>query len=598
MTTAPTAQLKWTAHPVADELVPALSESELDAWLAQPGGDAAVLEYWDARERMIRESDEDPLRYGFELPFWKDVRTILENRDELYALGGNGPGKTEIGGKIVAETLCYNSNKRVLCVATNENSSKQLQQPAVYKYLPRALKSRNELTSPQRRERVAKVKYTPAGGFTEATFVLPNRSQCWFKTVRQYLDDPNSFEGPEYDLVWLDEPAPLKLLATLRYRVHKRAGKIFVTFTAIHGFDAVCNEVLTGAKLVKSLPMNWRWRTKNLTAENAENAKAVDGFADPELKIPVLDPGEVQVKGCPKGHMPYRMQPLNARQSVIFLWTHWNVFLPKSKQQKGAPAVFDAARNDNKGKVRTRLFGWADKLSGTAFPLFSPAVHVIKPGKIPTEGTDYRGGDPATARSMFILWARVDEQGRAFVFDESPRYEEGEWVGSDGEIGDGQRIYAGLGTVWYKQHIRQREIEHGQEAIAAYGDPRGFATQAASAEGNTSLFNLFQQQNTGEHGAPMDWRPAMVRQTINLDLENVNDLLAYDPDKPVTIENEPRLYISERCQNLIRCMLNWSLDQARTSPWKDPVDTLRYLFGQPLYYVDPEIPEVVGGRGW
>jgi hypothetical protein len=587
-----TARLKWTAHPIVDELIPPLSEEQLKAWVRKPGGFDAALEYWKRHESMIREAEEDPLRRGFELPFWYDFRELLARRDELYALGGNGPGKTEIGGKLAVESLVEARGRRVLCVALNENSSKQLQQAAVYKYLPASCRQVNERLGPRRRDTIKNITYSQKNGFTEGTFVLPNRAQCWFKTVEQYERDVTSFEGPEYDLVWIDEPAPAPLLETLRYRVGKRRGKILFTFTAVNGFDANCAMVLTGARLLKSLPMNWVWDLKS--------GKERVGRSDPAVRLPELSMTEPQVKGVPAGHMPYMMQPLDPRQGVIFLWTHWNVFLPRSQDNAQVPALFDKCKGKTKQTVRTRLFGWAEKITGCQFPQFSSDVHVVPPGKVPLpgEGTDYMAVDPQTARSYFALWVRVDALGRKFVYDESPRLEEGAWVDDNETRGDGQRIFAGRGVNFYKEHIRAREREHGQEAHRRKGDPRAFATESAAKEGGQNLFELFLNEDSGPDRAPMYFEPAKVRQTILLDLEKVNAELAYDEDKPISIENEPKLYISERCQNLIRAMFNWSPDQGSDSPWKDPVDALRYLFDEPLYFVDPNVPEVVGGRGW
>jgi hypothetical protein len=296
--------------------------------------------------------------------------------------------------------------------------------------------------------------------------------------------------------------------------------------------------------------------------------------------------------------MPYMMQPLNPAQGVIFLWTQWNSFLPRSTENRFVPKLFETCRGRSKQTVRTRLFGWAEKISGCQFPQFNPNVHVIPESKVPKEGTDYQAADPQTARSYFMLWVRVDEHGRKFVFDESPSMSEGAWVDDDGGKGDGQRVFAGRGIDFYKEHIRGREKQHGREATRRKGDPRAFATEAAAREGGQSLFELFMNDGGQEETAPMYFEPAKVRHTILLDLEKVNAELAYDERKPISVVNEPHLYVSERCQNLIRAMLNWSPDQGKDSPWKDPVDTLRYLFDEPLYYVDPKVPTVVGGRGW
>ena len=592
----PPPAIPWTEHPIVGQLAPPLPEEEIRRTLTKPNGYEMVLQYWEERERWIKQAEEDPLQSGFELPFWQDLRDLLARKDHLYALGGNGPGKTEIGGKLAVEMMCREKSRKILCVATNENSSRQLQQPAVYKYLPATLRNQNERPGPQRRDHITKIRYSPAGGFTEGTFVLPNRSQCWFKTVRQYMDDPTSFEGPEYDLVWIDEPAPLKMLQTLAFRVAKRAGKVFFTFTAVHGYDAVCNETLTGARLVKSLPMNFQWDLRG-------DPKRPEGKPDPDIKIPELRPDEIQVKGCPPGHMPYIMQPLNPAHGVIFLWTHWNLFTKRSPSNPKVPKLLEEAAGKAPQVVRMRLFGWTDKVSGSPFPKLDPLLHIVPAEKIPptSAGTDFMSADPATARSYFLLWVRVDANGTKWIFDESPRVTEGEWVSSDGEKGEGASVFAGRGINWYKAHIRRRELEHGQAAIRRKGDPRAFATEAQNKDGAESLFDLFNKDGdkADEYTRAMYFEPAKVRARVDLDLEKVNDEIGcYDETQPIWAENQPRLFISDRCQNLIRAMFNWSLEQPSDSPWKDPVDALRYLFDEPLYYVNPNVPEVVGGRGW
>ncbi len=155
------------------------------------------------------------------------------------------------------------------------------------------------------------------------------------------------------------------------------------------------------------------------------------------------------------------------------------------------------------------------------------------------------------------------------------------------------------------EHIRGREALHGRTPVRRKGDPRAFATEAAAKEGGKSLFELFMEGEPGEGdlpkplpAGPMFFEPAKVRATILLDLEKVNDMLSYDPDQDISVMNEPKLYVTENCQNLIRAIFNWSPDQGSTSPWKDPIDTLRYLFDQPLHYADPAVAEISGGQGW
>ena len=606
--------LVWTAHPVIDVIeggrYRALSDAEIQGLLAAGTPAEAVEAYWQEREARIRRSVDDPLRHGFELPWWAEVRALLARKAEVYALGGNNPGKTEIGGKLAVEALLAKPGAKVLCVTLHDDYSK-LQMASVYKYLPASARGQNERAGPRKRDVVKNVTYSQKSGFTEGTFVLPNRAQCWFKTVEQYLRNPTGFEGPQYDFVWLDEPVPKGLLGTLKYRAGKLDGKIFHTFTAVNGYDATCAEVLTGAKLLKSLPMNWRWALEQSGMRNAECGNQ-QGFSDAKLKIPELSLDEVQVKDLPAGHMPYLMQPLDFTQGVIFLWTHWNPFQPASKLDANLPAISDKVRGKGKRNARMRLFGWAEKLSGCQFPTFNPNVHVIEHAKIAEmlkgkKLTGYLAGDPATARSYFLLWLGVDRLGRMFIYDESPQVAEGEWVTVDGEIGDGARLYGGKGVSFYKQYIRAREREHGMAALRRFGDPRAFATEAAAAGGGRSLFELFNDEE-GEKAetdelAAMYWEPAKVMRSLAAEaacgsLDKINDAFSYDTEKPISVENEPKLYISDRCENLIRALLNWDPAQGEKSPYKDPVDVLRYLFGEQPYYSDPDIPEVVGGRGW
>ena len=605
--TRPSEGLVWTAHPMVDFVEDgrwrALTDDEIARLLAEGHREIEIEMYWRERERRIALALSDPLNKGFELGHWKEVREFLARKNEVFALGGNGSAKTELGAKLVVECLCSARDKRVLCIARDDTSSKQIQQASVYRYLPESLRRLNESPRPKRRNAVDKTAHTEANGFSDGILVLPTRSKALFKTAAQFEQSEGgkvSFEGMDFDFYWPDEPIPPALMRTLQRRSGKRNGKIFSTFTALFGHDATCAQILDGARVLKSLPMNWRWRPDG------------SGFADPDLKIPMLSLDEVQVKGLPAGHMPFIVQPLNQSQIVIFMWTHWNVFLPQSNEYPGWPVPFEKCLGQGKSTVRTVLFGWSEKITGTQIPNFIPKYYpeghiiphsdvekLLKEGKL----TTYMADDPHTARSHFTQWKGVsapgiDDRAIEYIIDESPRVSEGEWATADGQIGDGQRVFAECGIDFYKKHFREREREHGQEPVRRKGDPRAFATEQASADGGTTYFELFQREaeNGDKDLDPMYFEPAKVRRTILADMEKIKDALAFDPNKPVDAKNHPHLLISDRCQNTIRSWINW--DGKDTSPWKDAVDTSRYNFDEPAFFIDPEQPEVVGGRGW
>ena len=609
--------LAWTPHPMVDYAdggeYRALTDFEIAEMFRGGCSEEDIDEHWRRREERIAKSVSDPLAYGFEPPHWRDVRALLARKDEVYCMGGNGSAKTEIGAKLVVEKLLEAGGMNVLCVARDDTSSKIVQQRAVYKFLPAAIRAVNERGGPKRREVFKKITYSDSNGFANGILVTPTRSTCLFKTVAQFEQSEGgkvSFEGMDFDFYWLDEPPTIDLLRMIQRRAGKRNAKIFLGATMLYGYDAICAEILDGAKITRSLPMNWQWNLGTWSAERGmEQPK---GYADPRIKIPELKMDDVQVSGLPPGHMPYVVQPMNISQGVIFMWTHWNLFLPSSRENPAVPGYFDKCVRKSKATVRTWLFGWAEKLTGCQFPNFRANVHIVPQEKIDEmlkakKLTIYMACDPATARSYFLLWLGIDRMGRMFIFDESPRPEEGEWVSDDGSKGDGTRAYAGRGVNFYKGYIRLREKEYGAAAVRRFGDPRAFATQAAALDGGHSLLELFADVDANDPDnpatAPMPFEPAKVLRSLLAEalsgsLDKVNDAMSYDADKPITIENEPKLYIGERCKNLIKSMLHWDPTQGEKSPYKDPIDVLRYLFGETLYYVDPDVPEICGGSGW
>ena len=60
----------------------------------------------------------------------------------------------------------------------------------------------------------------------------------------------------------------------------------------------------------------------------------------------------------------------------------------------------------------------------------------------------------------------------------------------------------------------------------------------------------------------------------------VNSLLDYDENDQGEIVNPPRLYISERCKNLIFAVEYWTGADGQKGATKDPVDCLAYAVGK------------------
>jgi hypothetical protein len=302
------------------------------------------------------------------------------------------------------------------------------------------------------------------------------------------------------------------------------------------------------------------------------------------------------------------------------------------------PAMFDACVGQPRWKVLVMLFGWIERIGQLALGNFNPEVHVLRGEareKLDTairegKATVYFGDDPETQRSHACLWLAVFENGTKYLFDESPRSTEGDWVNVNAERGEGQYVYARTGANWYKRYLRDRErdwnvAEMGRERlrraplpagdqtreriVQRRGDPRGFATEESTSTGTRSLFDLFLEDHTTEHPDcfPMVFLPAKIRRASSLDIDNLINLFSYDEDRAqreggLTAENTPKLFVSERCENFIRCALNYTLTDLgkadEDNPYRDFIDTARYLFAMDTPHVNPEVAADHGGGAW
>jgi phage terminase large subunit-like protein len=512
--------LELTPHPVMVQ--PSPEEVRL---LVEKHGSDAVAQLLQLREDKILAEKMDPYRHGYEPQHWKDVDTLLKSKNEVLVLGGNRAGKTEWAAKRVIQTLVNKPDARVWCLHTTNSSSIQMQQNVLWKYMPPELKN-------ARKTKITNIAYSQKNGFSDNTFILPNRSQCFFMN---YAQDKKVIEGGEVDLIWCDELVPLDWVETLRYRAITRRGKLIVTFTPVLGYSQVVKDYVAGCRFKKTLPAS------------------------------LMDKDKIHVGGCPKGHMPYMAESMNSNCGVIWFHSQLNPYNP-----------FDQLAATLEGKtsneVKIRAYGWAENTAGSQFPSFTDQ-NIVEQDKIPKEGTNFMCVDPAGARNWFMIWLRVAKDGNMYVYREWPDVSNGEWAlpseKADGKMGSGQKNGAGRGLDDYKQLIKDLEVD---EVIAErYIDPRAGATQAVSAEGGTSLIELLDQG-----AVPMYFAPAAglhIEQGVAI----INDLLFYNSNEPISPINQPKLFVSDECRNLIYSMREWTNQDGEKGACKDPIDCLRYI---------------------
>lgn len=515
-----------TPHPV----MTAPSEDDLRALIAEKGIDY-VTHWMRLREEAIIREQRDPYRNGYEPKHWKEADKLLLKHRELLINGGNRAGKTEYAAKRCVQALVANKGVRVWCLHTTSMSSIQMQQNVIFKYLPPEWQR-------LRKTKITNISYTQKNGFSENTFVLPNGSQCFFLN---YSQDRKVIEGGELDMIWCDELVPLDWIETLRYRLVTRNGLFLLTFTPVTGFTPAVKEFISGCRFQLALKSE-------------------------------LLPDTINVPGLPKGTMPYTALCHGQKRGAI-IWFH-SALNPYSDWNNMKAALAGRGAYE----IKIRAYGWADALQGSQFPLFSDA-NVVPPERIPKDGTNYLVVDPAGSRNWFMLWLRVDENGRRWIYREWPDMSVGEWAlpgdKPDGKMGIGQRNGAGRGISGYRELIR--EMEGKEVMFARYIDPRAGGTKAATQDGGTSLVELLATDNDSEAGDPgMHFEPAAGR-GIDEGVGIINDWLAWNPNEPRSAENEPKLFVSRECQNLIYSLKEWTGADGDKGATKDPIDCLRYL---------------------
>ena len=146
----------------------------------------------------------------------------------------------------------------------------------------------------------------------------------------------------------------------------------------------------------------------------------------------------------------------------------------------------------------------------------------------------------------------------------------GEWAVAgkkiDGDPEPAQQPF-GWSFMRYKQEIEK--LEEGEEITCRIMDSRFGASPTPTKSGVTTLID--EMGDIGLHFEPS------VGARIDEGVSMINDLLDYDQDREVGIDNSPRLFIHEDCKNLRFALATWTGNDGKHGATKDFIDTLRYF---------------------
>lgn len=533
------------------------------------------------REEMIELERDDPFRHGFYLDCWRDADEELKGQLLLALFGGNGSAKTWYMCRKGLETLLENPGSKVLWLHEAEKPSILVHQAFVWHYMPKELKAAAANT---KRTMVTKIRYTIATGFSDGKFVLPNGSIGVFGAYKQDIAD---YEGTGWKLICADENLPLGWLKTLMFRLPRCQGKMLWGFTPIKGITPAVKHVVAGAQTIQSIA------------------------ADPEL----LAPDKVHVPDCPAGHMPYIQKAVWPDTKIIY-------FQPSKNPFAGYEDFKKLLMGRPKAEIEQRCYGYARNTVGSCFPKFG-AVHVLTRERVKKflsgRVTRRHYADPAGARNMFQIWTATDPDGRKLVYREWPDVPSfGEWAVTsedgrrwDGDVGPAQPSL-GYGVIDYKRIILEAEGHKrtegtwdlcGEELFERRFDPRsGQAGAMTEEQGGVSLMDMFlEDQYDGDGklvGPSMQFEQAPGL-SEDQGIMRINDLLAWRDDQPLcALLNEPKLYVSEDCLNLIWAMQTYTRHDGEKAACKDPIDCLRYFVTDDSDFVDAGNMQARGGGSY
>ena len=552
-----------TPHPVVPEILVEGRAPDGRIVLVHEGrrvaaSEAQFLAIHKEREEQIARMAEDPWRYGWVNPAWARADAAFASLreqfpkgvTELLILGGNRSGKSRYFARRAMQHLVNTPGAKVWCLQSTEAASIQNQQPYLWEYLPAEWKP--AASGKLKKGAVANITYSQKGGFTENSFVLPNGSQCWFKF---YSMEVTSIEGAELNFCWADELVTPDWLEALRFRLLTRDGELGIGFTPIEGYTSTVKEYLDGAK----------------TLEESEAAL-----------LPLFKNGERTGFEM----VPRVQQCVREKARVVYFHTADNPF--------GNPeAMATELRGSSRERVLMRAYGVPTRHRMSMFPKFRDAVHVVPPGKVSKEGTVFHFVDPGEGKTWAMLWVRFTPDGRAWIYREWPCQDEyiegvgypGAWAEPDGKLQDGrpgpaQKACAGFGFEDYKRIIEAAEKADGVTVSERWMDSRYGNTPTMTHEGVQTLI----EQCSDRIG--LDFL-ATSGQAISEGVAVINDWLSYNEEKPVDALNSPRLYINERCQNLIFSLKTWTGADGKRSGSKDFIDILRYIVLSGVGYEDP-----------
>jgi hypothetical protein len=276
--------------------------------------------------------------------------------------------------------------------------------------------------------------------------------------------------------------------------------------------------------------------------------------------------------------VPFVQHSANRNSGIIYFHSKDNPF-----------GGYERIAQDLKGRaeeeILTRAYGIPTKSASTRFPMFSREVNVIPHDKIPADLTRYMILDPAGRKNWFMCWIGVDADETYYVYREWPdvnvgdwaKWHGGKWIGGEGSKG------LGYGIKDYVDLIVGLEEDNSEEILDRLIDPRLGAAKYQSQNGASSII-----EDLADNGLTFNPAPGL---DIEDGIQAIQTKMAYNRKAKIDGINHPRFYVSDRCENIITALQEYTGDGGSDEAWKDPVDVIRYACIDGIRWVDKTIQQ-------
>ena len=545
--------IPWTNDLKYDkgELVCALSEEEIDRLTIEDPERAETL------TRLLMDQPgsekEDPIEWGWTLPGWRRVMERFD-KDKIHViLGGNRSSKSYFSTRMLVHLAQTIPEAEIRSMHVTEERSIQDAQKTIFQNLPARYKRTKKKGANH------SLQYNQKNGFNSAKAILPpiidgaeRGSTIYFNNYRQFMADPQIFEGWSAHAIHLDEEVPEGIFNTLLGRTADYHGRLILTFTTLQGWTPLINSLLKGAETVRT-------RYSELLQRELPIEQVSANWPD-----------------C----------------RIHYFWSEQTPFVDYKE------LVRTYSRQSQEVKL-ARLYGIPSKSFEGRFPKFHRETNIIPHEKIPfiadpsLKATRYFVCDPGGSKPWVAIWAGVDKQGRIYIYREFPDSTMGAWAlphvnnagKSVGKPGPAQKPL-GWGYQTYADHFE--DLEDGEDIFERIVDPRMGAAKVRTIEGESNIINSMSNLGFVFRAAPgVD---------IEAGIAKINDALCWDDTEPLTDQNTPKLFVSDRCENFISSMIEYS-GQSRDEHFKDFVDCIRYLMVSGADHVTESSLQATGGGG-